>query len=67
MRSELLAEVAAMRQSHTQSVKGYIAVGREYLIRLREVGVEKPATLLIPTPYKIAFLIQKHVCADVSH
>ena len=49
MRSELLAEVAAMKQSHRQSVKDYVAVGREYLVRLREVGVERPATLLIPT------------------
>ena len=49
MRSELLAEVAAMRQSHRQSVRDYVAVGREYLIRLREVGVDRPATLLIPT------------------
>lgn len=48
MRSELLAEVTAMRQSPKQSVKDYVAVGREYILRLRDVGVEHPATLLIP-------------------
>ena len=30
-------------------MKDYVAVGREYLVHLREVGVERPATLLIPT------------------
>jgi hypothetical protein len=48
MRSALLAEITAMRQSSRQSVKDYVAAGREFLIRLREVGVPEPATLLIP-------------------
>jgi transposase InsO family protein len=48
MRSELMTQVTGMRQGHKQSVKEYVAVGRNYLVRLREVGVDKPSTLLIP-------------------
>jgi hypothetical protein len=48
MRSALLSEVTAMRQTVKQSVKDYIAVGRDYMLRLRDAGVESPATLLIP-------------------
>jgi hypothetical protein len=48
VRSALLTEVTALRQSPKQSVKDYVAVGRDYLLRLRDAGVEGPATLLIP-------------------
>jgi hypothetical protein len=37
-----------MRQSPKQTVKGYVAVGRDYLLRLRDGGVEGPGALLIP-------------------
>jgi hypothetical protein len=48
VRSALLSEVTALRQLPKQAVKDYVAVGREYLLRLRDAGVEGPATLLIP-------------------
>jgi hypothetical protein len=48
MRSELLAEVTAMKQTPKQSVEDYVGVGREFLLRLRDAGVENPASLLIP-------------------
>jgi hypothetical protein len=34
-----------MRQTPRQSVKDYVAVGRESLVRLREVEIENPSTL----------------------
>lgn len=48
MRSHIMSEVTGMQQTHKQSVKDYVAVGRESLVRLREVGVDNPATLVIP-------------------
>jgi hypothetical protein len=48
VRSALLSEVTAMRQSSKQTVKEYVAVGRDFLLRLRDAGVEGPAALLIP-------------------
>jgi hypothetical protein len=48
VRSALLTEVTALRQSPKKTVKDYVAVGREYLLRLRDAGVEGPATLPIP-------------------
>jgi hypothetical protein len=38
-----------MRQRSPQGVKGCVAAGRELFIRLREVGVPEPATVLIPS------------------
>jgi hypothetical protein len=74
MRAQLMTDVTALRQGHKQSVKDYVAEGRQYLVRLREVGVEQPATLLIPCfkagndarmkPSVLPSLNQEHVEAD---
>jgi hypothetical protein len=48
VRSQIMTEVTSMRQTHKQNVKDYVAVGRESLIRLREVGIEDPNSLVIP-------------------
>jgi hypothetical protein len=48
MRAHIMTEVTTMKQSHKQSVKDYVAVGRESIVRLRELGVTEPATLVIP-------------------
>jgi hypothetical protein len=47
-RSQIMGEVTRMRQSQSQSVKDYVAVGRESIVKLREVGIEDPSTLVIP-------------------
>jgi hypothetical protein len=47
MRSALLAEITAVRQTRRPSVKDDVVAGRELLIQLREVGVPELATLLI--------------------
>jgi hypothetical protein len=74
MRAQLMTDVTALRQGHKQSVKDYVAEGRQYLTRLREVGVEQPATLLIPCfkagidarmkPSVLPLLNQEHLEAD---
>jgi hypothetical protein len=48
MRSQIMTEVTSMKQTHKQSVKDYVAVGRESIVHLREVGMEDPTTLVIP-------------------
>jgi hypothetical protein len=48
VRSAFLSEVTALRQLPKQAVKDNVAVGREYLLRLRDAGVEEPGTLLVP-------------------
>jgi hypothetical protein len=48
MRSQIMSEVTSMKQSPKQSVKDYVAVGRESIVRLREVGMEDPAALVVP-------------------
>jgi hypothetical protein len=40
--------VCQARQTVKRSVNDYVSVGRDYMLRLRDAGVESPATLLIP-------------------
>jgi hypothetical protein len=47
MRSQIMADVTAMKQSPKQSVRDYVAVGREALVKLREVGMDDPDVLVI--------------------
>jgi hypothetical protein len=48
LRSQIMTEVTSMRQTQKPGVKDYVAVGRESLVRLREVGIEDPSSLVIP-------------------
>lgn len=48
MRSQIMADVTGMKQKHNQNVRDYVAVGRDAVVRLREVGMTDPATLVIP-------------------
>jgi hypothetical protein len=76
MRAQLMTVVTALRQGHKQSVKNYVAEGRQYLVHLREVGVEQPATLLIPcfeagidarmTLSALPLLNQEHLVSDLK-
>jgi hypothetical protein len=76
MRAQLMTDVTALRQGHKQSVKDYVAEGRQYLVRLREIGAEQPATLLIPCfkagidartkPSVLPLLSQEHLEADLE-
>jgi hypothetical protein len=43
-----MTEVTSMRQTQKQSVKDYVAAGRESLVRLREVGIKDPSSLVLP-------------------
>jgi hypothetical protein len=47
-RGQFMTDVIALRQRHKQSVKDYVAEGRQCLVCIRQAGAEQPATLLIP-------------------
>jgi hypothetical protein len=48
MRSQIMRDVTAMKQSPKQNVKKYVAVGREAIVKLGEIGMEHSAAFAIP-------------------
>jgi hypothetical protein len=48
MRSALLAQVTATKQNVRRSARNHVAVGRHYVLHLRNASVESAANPLLP-------------------